>query len=250
MIANRNKVFVRQLEAETATASGIVIPDSVQKKQKYGTIVRIDNYDKEKYGELSIGDTVSFSQYAGEPASVEQDLLVMHPGIFYSKIVDGKHQAIGSFVLVELEHKYQKTQVVGGVELLLDVPVYDKGTEVFFNKGQRLKYSGKVVSVPTTRQFDEQGYEIDTIIKEGDEAYFRFMNASDDSFEIGKSVSDYSELTTIRVPYEDVFCIVRDGQISTIGEWVLGEPFIDGGGQEIQMHINCCHATANRHLYF
>lgn len=235
MIPIKDKVFVRQLEAEKTTASGLKIPDTLQKKQKYGTIVHIGAYDKEKYGVLSCGDLVSFNEYAGVEVAFGEEFLVMHPECLYSKVVDGKHQAIGSSVLVELQEKYEKSKKIGELDLMLDVPIMEKGVEVFHNKGYRLKYSGKVVSVPTTRQFDSQGYEIDNIIQEGDEAYYRFINSSESGNEIGKGISDFSEQAVIRVPYEDIFCVVRDGKILPIGEWVLGESFIDGEGEDMDM---------------
>lgn len=236
MTPGRNKIFVKQLEPETHTASGIAIPENAQKKQKYGHVVAIGDYNTLEYGELQIGDQVSFGENAGEKVLFDdEELLVMHPGVFYSVLKDGKHQAFGSVVIVELESVYKKTQSVGGVELLLDVPILKDGEQVFFNKRERLESFGTVISVPQIQPKDGHGNEIESIIKEGDKIYFRYMNVADTRAYLEKSVSDFSEKFTIRVPYEDVFCIVRDGQILPVGEWILGEAFIDGDGQDMDM---------------
>jgi chaperonin GroES len=232
----RNKAIIKQLEAETQTASGIFIPDNVQKKQKSGIVIAIGEYDKDEYGEILVGDIVCFSEYAGEKVNFENgELLVMHPGVFLSVIRDGKHQALGSNLIVEIESRYKKTETVGNIELLLDVPITSNGEEIFFNKGERLKYSGKVVSIPTVQPKDDANNLIDAILKTGDEIYFRYMNVSDIRAYLDKKIDDYSETYTIRVPYEDVFCTVRDSKIIPVGDWVLGEPFIEGNGVMVKM---------------
>ena len=251
LIPTRNKAFVKQLEAETQTASGILIPDNVQKKQQSGIVVAIGNYDKDEYGEVFVGDTVCFSEYAGEKVNFGNgELLVMHPGVFLSVVRDGKHQALGSNIIVEIESRYKKTETVGDIELLLDVPTKDKGEEVFFNKGERLRYSGKVVSVPTVQPKDDANNLIDAILTVGDEVYFRYMNVSDIRAYLDKKVDDYSETYTIRVPYEDVFCTVRDSKIIPVGDWVLGEPFIEGEGSMVEMPIGNSGVTNIKVEYY
>lgn len=234
MQPGKNKILIKPLPPETHTASGLAIPDSVQKNRILGTVIGVGDYDKSKYGTIEVGDTVSFGKYAGEPLF---DLLVMHPGVLYSVVKDGQHQALGSFVIVELEQKYKKSETVGGVELILDVPLTEKDQDVFFNKGERLSYFGTVLSVPSIEPTDDSGRHIVPVVSKGEKVYFRFMNVSNETSYLEKSVSDFSEKFTIRVPYEDIFCTVSDGLIKAVGEWVLGESFIDGDGEMVDMPI-------------
>jgi hypothetical protein len=138
---------------------------------------------------------------------------------------------------VELEQKYKKSETVGGVELILDVPLTEKDQDVFFNKGERLSYFGTVLSVPSIEPTDDSGRHIVPVVNKGEKVYFRFMNVSNETSYLEKSISDFSEKFTIRVPYEDIFCTVCDGQIEAVGEWVLGESFIDGDGEMVDMPI-------------
>ena len=248
MTPGKNKILIKPLPPETHTASGLAIPESVQKSRILGTVEAVGDYDKSKYGIIEVGDTVSFGIYAGEPLL---DLLVMHPGVLYSVVKDGEHQALGSFVIVELEQRYKKTETVGGVEILLDVPIKDKdGNDTFFNKGKRVTYSGKVLSVPSIEPMDGSERYIVPAVNIGDEIYFRFMNSANQISYLEKSISDFSEKSTIRVPYEDIFCVVTDGEIKAVGEWVLGESFIDGEGEMVDMPISGGGTTTMRVEYF
>ncbi len=237
-IANKDKVFIKQLPPETHTASGLVIPDNVQKNQAYGTVVSVGDYDKSVYGEIQVGDKVGFSIYAGEPMHIEdEDYLVMHPGVLMTVIKDDKYFPIGSNLIVEIESKYKKTEKVGGLELILDVPKVVNNEEVFFNKRARIEPKGRVIGIPSVIPTDPEGVSINPIIQDGDEIYFRYMNIADDTSYLEKSVTDFSEKRTIRVPYHDVFAIVRDGEIITVGDWVLGDKYIEGDGEEMDMGV-------------
>ncbi len=64
-----NRVLVKRSEART-TKSGIILPDSAQEKQRQGEIVAVGPGKMGKNGvvsplDLSVGDTVLFSSYAG-----------------------------------------------------------------------------------------------------------------------------------------------------------------------------------------
>lgn len=238
MQANKDKVLIKQLPPETHTSSGLVIPDSVKKNQAYGTVISIGPYDKSLYGEILVGDTVGFSKYAGEEIEIEGELhLIMHPGVLMTIIRDGKYIPVGSVLIVEIESKYKKTEKVGNIELVLDVPVEQNGEDVFFDKRSRINPFGIVKAIPVVQPIDHNGTGIEAIIREGDEIYFRYMNIADETSYLEKSVTDLSEKRIIRVPYQDVFAIVRDGQIIPVGDWVLGEKYIDGEGEEVQMGV-------------
>jgi chaperonin GroES len=238
MQANKDKVFIKQLPPETHTASGLLIPDNVQRNQAYGIVFSVGPYDKALYGEIQAGDKVGFSKYAGEPVYIERDdYLVMHPGVIMTIIKDGKYIPVGSVLIVEIESKYKKTEKVGNLELVLDVPKVVNNEEVFFNKRNRIEPKGRVIGIPTINPIDLENNTIDPIIQDGDEIYFRYMNIADETGYLEKSVTDFSEKRIIRVPYHDVFAIVRDDKIITVGDWVLGDKYIEGDGEEMDMGV-------------
>ncbi|TRX51111.1 co-chaperone GroES [Corynebacterium guaraldiae] len=64
-----DKVLVQIVEAETTTASGLVIPDSAKEKPQEATVVAVAGRTNDK-GEVvpvgvNEGDTVIFSKYGG-----------------------------------------------------------------------------------------------------------------------------------------------------------------------------------------
>lgn len=65
-----DKVLVQILEAETTTASGLVIPDSAQEKPQEAKVIAVGPGRRDEDGdriELDVkeGDTVIFSKYGG-----------------------------------------------------------------------------------------------------------------------------------------------------------------------------------------
>ena len=60
-----DKVIVQQAEAETKTASGIIIPDTAQEKPQKGKIVAVGPGTKENPVTLKTGDIVLYGKYAG-----------------------------------------------------------------------------------------------------------------------------------------------------------------------------------------
>lgn len=78
-----DRVVVEREESETTTAGGIVLPDSAKEKPKRGKIVSIGDgrlLDDGSRAELqvSVGDRVLFSSYAGEEFKLgERELLLM-----------------------------------------------------------------------------------------------------------------------------------------------------------------------------
>ena len=66
----RDKVPVQIVEAETTTASGLVIPDSAKEKPQEATVIAVGPGRANDKGELTPvgvneGDTVIFSKYGG-----------------------------------------------------------------------------------------------------------------------------------------------------------------------------------------
>lgn len=78
-----DKVVVKRLEAETQTAGGIVLPDSATEKPKEGRVLSVGDGKLLADGEraphqVSEGDRVLFSQWAGSEVIVdEEELLIM-----------------------------------------------------------------------------------------------------------------------------------------------------------------------------
>ena len=65
-----DKILVQIVEAETTTASGLVIPDSAQEKSQEATVIavgpgRLDDNGNRVAVDVKEGDTVVFSKYGG-----------------------------------------------------------------------------------------------------------------------------------------------------------------------------------------
>ena len=66
-----DRVVVQANEAETTTASGIVIPDTAKEKPQEGTVVAVgagrwdDDGEKRIPLDVKVGDTVLYSKYGG-----------------------------------------------------------------------------------------------------------------------------------------------------------------------------------------
>ena len=65
-----DKIVVQASEAETTTASGLVIPDTAKEKPQEGTVVavgpgRIDDKGNRVPIDVKVGDTVLYSKYGG-----------------------------------------------------------------------------------------------------------------------------------------------------------------------------------------
>ncbi len=72
------KILVIPQEAETKTASGIIIPDSAKEKPQVGTVVLIGGPKKDEPMELKVGDTVFYGKYSGTTLTIDGvDYLLM-----------------------------------------------------------------------------------------------------------------------------------------------------------------------------
>ena len=73
-----DRVIIKQAEAETTTAAGIIIPDTAQEKPQKGTVVAVGKGTKENPMTVTAGDTVLYGKYAGtELKHEEKDYLIM-----------------------------------------------------------------------------------------------------------------------------------------------------------------------------
>jgi len=78
-----DKIFIRRVEAETKTKSGIVLPDSAKEKPKRGKIISLGDGKRLESGErapwnVKKGDEVIFASYAGTEVKIDgEELMIM-----------------------------------------------------------------------------------------------------------------------------------------------------------------------------
>jgi chaperonin GroES len=78
-----DRIVVKQVEAETTTASGLVIPDTAKEKPQEGDVVavgpgRIDDNGNRVPLDIAVGDKVIYSKYGGTEVKYDgEDLLVL-----------------------------------------------------------------------------------------------------------------------------------------------------------------------------
>jgi chaperonin GroES len=80
-----DRIVVRSSEAESTTASGLVIPDTAQEKPQQGEVIAVGpGRRSEQSGDIipvdvAVGDTVVYSKYGGTEITVEgEDLLILN----------------------------------------------------------------------------------------------------------------------------------------------------------------------------
>jgi chaperonin GroES len=78
-----DKLVVQASEAETTTASGIVIPDTAKEKPQEGKVVavgpgRVDDNGNRIPLDVAVGDVVIFSKYGGTEVKYQgEDYLIL-----------------------------------------------------------------------------------------------------------------------------------------------------------------------------
>ena len=65
-----DRIVIRQVEAKTTTASGLVIPDSAKEKPREGEVIavgpgRVDDNGNRVPLDVKVGDVVIYSRYGG-----------------------------------------------------------------------------------------------------------------------------------------------------------------------------------------
>ena len=79
-----DRIVVRSSEAESTTASGLVIPDTAQEKPQQGEVIAVGPGRRSDAGDLvpmdiAVGDTVVYSKYGGTEITVGgEDLLILN----------------------------------------------------------------------------------------------------------------------------------------------------------------------------
>jgi chaperonin GroES len=77
-----DRVIVERVEAETKTASGIVIPDAATEKPEQGIVLAIGPGKRNEKGDfvalnVKVGDRVLFGKYSGQSVKVDGDELMV-----------------------------------------------------------------------------------------------------------------------------------------------------------------------------
>ena len=73
-----DRVLIEPMEAETKTASGIIIPDSAKEKPQKGTVVAVGNGTKDEKMTVKKGDVVLYAKYAGTNLNIDgKEYLIM-----------------------------------------------------------------------------------------------------------------------------------------------------------------------------
>ena len=73
-----DRVLVEPIEAETKTASGIIIPDNAKEKPQKGKVMAVGKGTKENPMTVKAGDSVLYRKYSGTELKLEgKDYLIM-----------------------------------------------------------------------------------------------------------------------------------------------------------------------------
>lgn len=80
-----DRIVVRSSEAESTTASGLVIPDTAQEKPQQGEVIAVGPGRRSDHSgevipvDVAVGDTVVYSKYGGTEITVEgEELLILN----------------------------------------------------------------------------------------------------------------------------------------------------------------------------
>lgn len=82
-----DRVLVEPSEAETKTASGIIIPDTAQEKPQQGVVVAVGAGKPDEPMTVKVGDVVLYGKYGGTEIRHEgKDYLIMRESDIYAVI--------------------------------------------------------------------------------------------------------------------------------------------------------------------
>ncbi len=82
-----DRVLLQASEAESKTASGIIIPDTAQEKPQKGNIIAVGPGTKDEPMSVKAGDTVLYGKFSGTEISVDgEDYLIMRESDIFAII--------------------------------------------------------------------------------------------------------------------------------------------------------------------
>ena len=70
-----SRVYIELKDAETKTASGLIIPDTSQERPREGTVIAVGT-DEDLQKLIQVGDTIFFSNYSAEEADDDNRFFV------------------------------------------------------------------------------------------------------------------------------------------------------------------------------
>ncbi len=82
-----DRVLVEPAQAETKTASGIIIPDTAKEKPMRGTVIAVGAGKKDEPMTVKAGDQVLYGKYSGTEISIDgTEFLIMRESDIYAII--------------------------------------------------------------------------------------------------------------------------------------------------------------------
>ena len=82
-----DRIAVKPVAIEEKTKSGIVLPGSAQEKPQFATVVAVGPGTKEVQMELSVGDKVIMSKYAGTEIKLDgEEFIILSQNDVLAKI--------------------------------------------------------------------------------------------------------------------------------------------------------------------
>ena len=82
-----DRVLIEPMEAETKTASGLIIPDSAKEKPQMGIVMAVGAGKKDEPMTVKVGDKVLYGKYSGSEFSLDgKKYLIMHESDIYAII--------------------------------------------------------------------------------------------------------------------------------------------------------------------
>ena len=115
-----------------------------------------------------------------------------------------------NYVIVEVGKRLEDTVKYGESTFYID-PEY--------NPTQNIRIFGRVVAVPDTIPINEYGEQIEPEVQVGDTIYFHYLSIhNEDNCIYGNFY---------RIPYQWIFCTVRDKSIKAIGGWNFLEQVVE-----------------------
>jgi chaperonin GroES len=82
-----DRVLVEPAEAETKTAGGIIIPDSVKEKPQRGTVIAVGTGKKDEPMTVKVGDAILYGKYSGTEIQVDgKDYLIMRESDIFAVV--------------------------------------------------------------------------------------------------------------------------------------------------------------------
>ena len=135
-----NKIIVEPVEAETKTASGIIIPDSAKEKPQKGIVVATGKGKHDEPMEIKVGDSVLFGKYSGTEGKK----------LFFKEVGITKY---GTSPCPTIGSKFTFEKLLTSIDYSYSIPYINKngrsGTEE--NVGYSIQFSKKLSSLSNSQ---------------------------------------------------------------------------------------------------